>query len=246
MHLAGYISTCWCLMSLFTSARTHTPTPRRVRVYLFRARAAAYIISTPIALHPSHFSIRATSGSSPPPPPDPPPPSDARERAEFSPGTHAERRATEKCAGYIKGKIFLCPVIGGCHSNTRATSASNYFQTLRIERAPPASRRNSPTHTHIFPYLPVALSHLYHSPTSSPPIFLSPSAGGTTFLPHCPLSRLRECWLLMVEVWEDWECTCVNMRERERRGGKKRKKSRRGGGEGELNTRKIHRSTLED
>lgn len=62
----------------------------------------------------------------------------------------------------IKGKIFLCPLIGGCRGNTRATSASNYFQTLRIERALPRAAgiaRHTHTHhlhtyTYIFPYLP--------------------------------------------------------------------------------------------
>ena len=47
----------------------------------------------------------------------------------------------------IKGKIFLCPLIGGCRGNTRATSASNYFQTLRIERALPRAAGIA-RHTH--------------------------------------------------------------------------------------------------
>lgn len=47
----------------------------------------------------------------------------------------------------IKGKIFLCPLIGGCRGNTRATSTSNYFQTLRIERALPRAAGIA-RHTH--------------------------------------------------------------------------------------------------
>lgn len=67
----------------------------------------------------------------------------------------------------IKGKIFLCPAIGGCRGNTRATSASNYFQTLRIERALLRTARIA-RHTHF--------SRISRSPCPRYPttIFVSP------------------------------------------------------------------------
>lgn len=67
----------------------------------------------------------------------------------------------------IKGKIFLCPAIGGCRGNTRATSASNYFQTLRIERALLRTARIAP-HTH---FSRISRSPCPHYPTT---IFVFP------------------------------------------------------------------------
>lgn len=127
-----------------------------VCVCVFRAPVSLHTLSPPPPI--SHFSIRVSS--SPPTcangrlhEPSPPPvlfspvapassslflprrrPGSAR-AGGFPPGVPMRRRA-QKNARVIKGKIFLCPVIGGCRGNTRATSASNYFQTLRIERAP--------------------------------------------------------------------------------------------------------------
>lgn len=73
----------------------------------------------------------------------------------------------------IKGKIFLCPVIGGCRGNTRATSASNYFQTLRIERALP---RTAGIARHIHFSVSPGLSRRHHPATifvsSGPPFYI--------------------------------------------------------------------------
>jgi len=86
----------------------------------------------------------------------------------------------------IKGKIFLCPVIGGCRGNTRATSASNYFQTLRIERALPQTAGIA---RHI---------HFSVSPGLSIVTIRQPSSflQGHPFTP----SSFSVCWLLMTET----------------------------------------------
>lgn len=69
----------------------------------------------------------------------------------------------------IKGKIFLCPAIGGCRGNTRATSASNYFQTLRIERALLRTARIA-RHTHFSRISPSPCPHTIQQPSSFPPV----------------------------------------------------------------------------
>lgn len=99
----------------------------------------------------------AERGGLPPLPPSVPPtpsslfhlpdPPGTAPRAPFSRGEHRKMRD-------IKGKIFLCPLIGGCRGNTRATSASNYFQTLRIERALPRATGIAPAHTFFRPRPP--------------------------------------------------------------------------------------------
>jgi len=245
VYLRVYVRTCVVCMC--------------VRVYL--ALVPLHILSPPppIALqHPSFLLVRGprANGCREPPlfPRQPPAATVARERAEFPPGAHAERRATEKCAGYIKGKIFLCPVIGGCRGNTRATSTSNYFQTLRIERAPPPSRQNSSTyththtHAHIFPYLPVALLLPYHPPIYSPPTFLSspPSTGNHLRSPPLLVALPSPSRVLIVDGWgmrrlsegvRAWICAREGKRKRERereRGEVKRERKT----EEELITRK--------
>lgn len=123
---------------------------------------------------------------SPPPPITSLPPASRRHPRRFSVPTPANvavnplRASTGRPCGdehrkmrVIKGKIFLCPLIGGCRGNTRATSASNYFQTLRIERALPRTAgiaRHTHTHMRACTY---QLSHTFFrisraSPPSSP------------------------------------------------------------------------------
>lgn len=114
----------------------------------------------------------------------------------------------------IKGKIFLCPLIGGCRGNTRATSASNYFQTLRIERAlPRAGGIAQHTHFSIVSTVSIACSagwrrrnrHLLR--LSSPPL-ATPRHSSSSCFSISPLSSSpplyapprcsRGCWLLIV------------------------------------------------
>lgn len=114
----------------------------------------------------------------------------------------------------IKGKIFLCSVIGGCRGNTRTTSASNYFQTLRIERALSHELLgNSPTHT-FFPRLP-----------ASPP---SPSPPATIFVsPKTTLSREPHPSVLIIDDSRHGDRFHVRMYakpEKKERGWKKKKR----------------------
>lgn len=103
----------------------------------------------------------------------------------------------------IKGKIFLCPVIGGCRGNTRATSASNYFQTLRIERALP--RAGIARHIH-FSVSPT-------SPSSNHLRFFR-----STLLRHPHFQCVEFC-----ECFDDWDTKidftyiiCVKKKKKER------------------------------
>lgn len=127
----------------------------------------------------------------------------------------------------IKGKIFLCPVIGGCRGNTRATSASNYFQTLRIERALP---RTAGIARHI---------HFSVSPGLSVVTIQQPSS----FLQGHPFtsSLSSMCWLLMVEkidcTWGYVHDMCEKEKEKREakveKGGRRKEERKKG-----INTRK--------
>lgn len=141
-------------------------------VYL--ARAVAYIIRLPppIRTSPSDFFIAPIDVLVGTPRAGP--------RAGLPAGRPCEDE--HRKMRVIKGKIFLCPAIGGCRGNTRATSASNYFQTLRIERALLRTARIA-RHTHF--------SRISRSPCPRYPttIFVSPRF----VFPSSPSSRFRGC-----------------------------------------------------
>lgn len=93
-------------------------------MYIRVLRSCRCIHYPPTSAHPTFSSLPSPSSSSSVPRFQPP---------RVFAGRPCGDEHRKMCV--IKGKIFLCPAIGGCHGNTQATSASNYFQTLRIERA---------------------------------------------------------------------------------------------------------------
>lgn len=129
-------------------------------VYIRVSRSCRCIHYPPTSAHP-HFTIQLLH----------------RTHRRFSSVPHTSPRAglsagrpcedEHRKMRVIKGKIFLCPAIGGCRGNTRATSASNYFQTLRIERALLRTARIA-RHTH-FSRISVSLSSLSNNHLRFPP-----------------------------------------------------------------------------
>lgn len=154
----------------------------------------------------THANPREPAPRTSPPPsrPLPPPPLPAVRGAGgggpcgeggFPPGAHAGDAEAQKNARVIKGKNFSLPCdwrLPWQHPGHDSTS--NYFQTLRIERAPPRrrSRRNSLAHTFLrISWLPSSCPCT--SRTSSP---YRPNRQRPPSFPHRRLSRqprLREC-----------------------------------------------------
>lgn len=144
--------------------------------FVYELRSCRCIHYPPTSAHPTFSSLPSPSSSSSVPRFQPP---------RVFAGRPCGDEHRKMCV--IKGKIFLCPAIGGCHGNTQATSASNYFQTLRIERALLRTARIA-QHTH---FSRISRSPCPHYPTT---IFVSPPFSPFPF-PSTPLRHpcFRRC-----------------------------------------------------